>query len=250
MNYAIAQMNNKIYLYGGLNDRNQVLESMEMFDACTYKMTNVKYRLDARAMGRQGHAMIAVDKFNMIIIGGTSEAGFIDPQPLPQQELVYSFDLEASTWHPKSSTLGPGSEPAPWNLVYHSLFKVDTQNVGILWYDSVQREEGLQRVMRTSIYNMINNTWKTIRLVNNDFLLEPSYRFGATLVPIFDKHVTIREQMDIAKKVKPRAYGPIPLDRLLILGGVAIDDFSQEAANEGTMRNYMPCTVLHFTNSN
>ncbi len=64
-------MNNKIYLYGGLNDQNQVLESMEMFDAQTYKMTEVKYRLEARASGRQGHAAIAVDKFNMIIIGGT-----------------------------------------------------------------------------------------------------------------------------------------------------------------------------------
>jgi hypothetical protein len=47
--------------------------------------------------------------------------------------------------------------------------------------------------MRTSIYNVISNTWRTIRLVSNDSLLETSYRFGATLVPIFDKHVAIRE---------------------------------------------------------
>lgn len=61
----------------------------------------------------------------------------IDPKPMPPKELVYSFDLEASTWHPKSRQLGAGSEPAPWNLVYHSLFKVDSQIVGVLWYDTV-----------------------------------------------------------------------------------------------------------------
>jgi len=42
-------MNNKVYLYGGLNAQNEVIESMEMFDACTYKMSVVKYRLDTRA---------------------------------------------------------------------------------------------------------------------------------------------------------------------------------------------------------
>jgi len=33
INYSIASMNNKVYLYGGLNDRNEILENMEMFDA-------------------------------------------------------------------------------------------------------------------------------------------------------------------------------------------------------------------------
>lgn len=71
INYSISHMNNRIYLYGGLSDTNEVLEDMEVFDACTYKMSAVKYRLDARAAGRQGHAAIAIDKFNMLVIGGT-----------------------------------------------------------------------------------------------------------------------------------------------------------------------------------
>ena len=62
----------------------------------------------------------------------------LDPPQVPPNELVQQFDLEASTWHPKASLLGEGSEPAPWNLVYHSVFKVDTQNVGVLWYDRVE----------------------------------------------------------------------------------------------------------------
>ena len=46
MNYSITHMQNKVYLYGGINDRNEVLENMEMFDAMTYKMSEVKYRLE------------------------------------------------------------------------------------------------------------------------------------------------------------------------------------------------------------
>ena len=127
-----------MYLYGGLNDRNEVLENMEMFDAMSYKMSEVKYRLEQRVAARQGHAAIAVDKFNMIVIGGTPDSGLIDPEQMPPDQAVCNFDLEASTWHPKSSTLGDGSELLPWNLVYHSLFKLDTQNVGVLWYDTIQ----------------------------------------------------------------------------------------------------------------
>ena len=138
INYSITNMDNKVYIYGGLNDKSEVLSSMEMFDACTCKMSEVKYRLETKAAPRQGHAAIAVDKFNMIVIGGTQEVGLISPKQLAPEELVYSFDLEAQTWHAKNKDLPAGSEPIPWNLVYHSLFKVDTQNVGVLWYDSVQ----------------------------------------------------------------------------------------------------------------
>ena len=94
-------MNNRIYLYGGLSDTNEVLENMECLDACTYKMNEVKYRLEAKAAGRQGHAAIAVDKFNMLVIGGTRSSSLLDPPQMEPKELVHSFDLEASTWHPK-----------------------------------------------------------------------------------------------------------------------------------------------------
>lgn len=52
INYSIAHMDNKVYFYGGLNDKSEILECMEMFDAATYKMSEVKYRLEARAPGR------------------------------------------------------------------------------------------------------------------------------------------------------------------------------------------------------
>ena len=103
--------------------------------------------------------------------------------------------------------------------------------MGVLWYDSID-DEGSEnesagaeehpggaissscstpkRVLCTSIYNMIRNSWRSIRLVSPgpspDML--PLFRFGCTLVPIFEKHVAIREQVEMHKKVQPRAHGP------------------------------------------
>ena len=203
----------------------------------------------------------------MIVIGGTTDSTLIDPTPIDPRHQIYSFDMEASTWHAKSSgRLGAGSEPAPWNLVYHSLFKVDTQNVGVLWYDTIESQSfqeevkeaiavSTRRVLRTSIYNMITNTWRTIRIVDMDPNYQTIYRFGSTVIPIFDKHVAMREQVETVKKIKPKADGPIPLSKLLIFGGIALDDFVQETINDSnsasnvTRKDSMPCTVLSFTNS-
>ena len=120
----------------------------------------------------------------MLVIGGTGEAGFIDPTPLKPEELVCSFDLEATTWHPKGARVPSGSDPVPWNLVYHSLFKIDSQNVGVLWYDkapalastvegaedssaaSVSSKANQQRFLRVSTFNYVTNIWHTIKLTS------------------------------------------------------------------------------------
>lgn len=44
---------------------------MDDFDAMTYKFQLVKYRGDFIPKGRQGHTAIALDKYNMYVIGGT-----------------------------------------------------------------------------------------------------------------------------------------------------------------------------------
>jgi len=46
VNYAIAECNNKIFMYGGLNEKQELLGCCDMFDCCTYKFTPVKYRGD------------------------------------------------------------------------------------------------------------------------------------------------------------------------------------------------------------
>ena len=75
-------MNNKVYIYGGINEKSEILNSMELFDATTYKVNAVTYRGDHTAMGRQGHASIALDRFSMFIIGGTTDTCLVDPTPI------------------------------------------------------------------------------------------------------------------------------------------------------------------------
>ena len=52
INYSIATMNNKVYIYGGINEKSEIINSMEIFDATTYKFSEVKYRGDHKALGR------------------------------------------------------------------------------------------------------------------------------------------------------------------------------------------------------
>jgi N-acetylneuraminic acid mutarotase len=126
-NYAIATFDNKVYFHGGMDENNEVLSSMDEFCAMTYKAKAVEYRLKTTITARRGHAMIALDKFNMFAFGGTQSSEFFDPKPIEPREAVYSFDIEATTWHARSqSRPTQPSDPMPWNMVYHSLFKVDS----------------------------------------------------------------------------------------------------------------------------
>lgn len=71
INYSICTSGNKIFIYGGINEKNQILGSMEVFDCQTYKFTAVKYRGDYTPKARQAHAAIAIDKYLMLVIGGS-----------------------------------------------------------------------------------------------------------------------------------------------------------------------------------
>lgn len=39
INYSISNFKHKVYLYGGLNDKSKIIETMDEFDATTYKFT-------------------------------------------------------------------------------------------------------------------------------------------------------------------------------------------------------------------
>lgn len=47
--YAMAEVGNKVFFYGGIDDKNTVLGTMDVFDACTYRFAPVKYRGDVKA---------------------------------------------------------------------------------------------------------------------------------------------------------------------------------------------------------
>ena len=42
----------------------------------------------------------------------------------------------------------------------------------------------------------------------------------------------MREQYEAMSKIAPRSNGPIPLERLLIFGGIALDDYETVMTDE------------------
>jgi hypothetical protein len=52
VNYSISNWKQKMYLYGGVDDQNKVISTMDEFDATTYKFQLVKYRGDFKPKGR------------------------------------------------------------------------------------------------------------------------------------------------------------------------------------------------------
>ena len=75
INYSIAACKTKVFIYGGLNvDTNTVVDTMESFDIATYQFTAIKQRGDLKPIGRQGHTAIVIDKYTMLVFGGTSES--------------------------------------------------------------------------------------------------------------------------------------------------------------------------------
>lgn len=106
----------------------------------------------------------------MYIIGGSYSENFIDPQPIPADEMILNFDPDASTFQKVSiKPLGP-SDPIPTNLIYHSAFRLDQLNIALIWYDFENQlnpgETLIRRMMKTTIYNIAKFTWKEVNLIS------------------------------------------------------------------------------------
>ena len=52
VNYSICSHKNKAYIFGGLNENNEVLDTTEVFEAHTFKFIPVKYRGDQKPVAR------------------------------------------------------------------------------------------------------------------------------------------------------------------------------------------------------
>jgi hypothetical protein len=100
VNYSLASFKHKAYLYGGLNSSLEVLDSVEEFDATTYKFSLVKQRGDFKPKGRQAHAAIALDQYSMLVVGGSYQVGLVDPAPIQEEtgSPLLIFDMDASTF--------------------------------------------------------------------------------------------------------------------------------------------------------
>jgi hypothetical protein len=120
VNYSLALFKHKVYLYGGMNWDNHVLDTVEEFDASTYKFNLHKIRGEYKpAKGRQAHCAIAVDQYSMYIFGGTQQPLLIDPQPITDESgLVMIYDMDANTFQSVPSTTGD----KPSSLIFASVF--------------------------------------------------------------------------------------------------------------------------------
>lgn len=61
LNYSLAHYKHKVFIYGGINQANEVLGTIDDFDATTYKFTHVKIRGEMKPRGRQAHCAVAID---------------------------------------------------------------------------------------------------------------------------------------------------------------------------------------------
>jgi hypothetical protein len=53
INYSIAAERHKIFLYGGFDvEKNEIVDTVETFDASTYQFREVKHRGDFKPLGR------------------------------------------------------------------------------------------------------------------------------------------------------------------------------------------------------
>lgn len=86
-------------------------------------------------------------------------------------------------------------------MVYNSAFKLNNENIAVLWYEKKMCEEGLlvlERNVRISVFNCLQAYWSHIKIEDN---IEFTHR--ASLLPIF----------------KEDEEGNCSLGKLLILGG-------------------------------
>ena len=100
-------------------------------------------------------------------------------------------DVEASTWSQplKKWNQQLQSDPIPSNLAFCSAFKLDSQNIGVLWSD-------LTNVMRSSVYNVIKKSWKNLRL-STPTESGIQYRIGSSLLTKYNDLLILEEAKQI-----------------------------------------------------
>jgi len=156
-----------------------------------------------------------MNQFAMIVIGGSYQDSLIDPSPIPENDSIWTFDTESGHWHrvkvknqgASSDSVGQGHDVVPWNLVHHSAFKLDAQNIGVLWYDPEQLDGGeVRRNIMISTFNCKKCLWRNLKVARYGSP-EPlsGYRFDSSVFPILDQETD-------------------KVSRVLVLGGIQLDD--------------------------
>lgn len=171
----------------------------------------------------------------MIVIGGSYEDTLIDPAPVPENDSIWSFDPESGHWsrikvknqgqRSDSDNSQPGSDVVPWNLVHHSAFKLDSQTIGVIWYDPEILENGAtRRNLMISTFNCKKCLWRNLKVAKYGAGVQSptlDYRFFSSILPIHD------EECDRVMRV-------------LVFGGFSFEDSI-------TAHHHLPLFQLDFT---
>ena len=99
INYSLTQHNFKMYVFGGLDQKSRTLNSMDVFDVCTYKWETIEGRGRVPSP-RQGHATIVVDQYTMYLLGGSGDGSLLETRPI--EDAVYKLDIDLNEWMPVS----------------------------------------------------------------------------------------------------------------------------------------------------
>ena len=111
------------------------------------------------------------------------------------EDSVITHDMESNNWRLISKSCNAASEPIPWNLVFHSVFKLNHQNLCVLWYDIVIGEnDSKNRILRATQYNVLRNTWKSIRVIMEQSCQELSFHMGTGLLPFYNEELLFLEK--------------------------------------------------------
>ena len=117
--------------------------------------------------------------------------------PIPAEEAVISYDMDSAMF--SQIYIDKSLSSTPSNLIYPSGFMLDSDNIGLLWYDfapQIQEDMPKQRIMRSSLFCISKRQWKEINLIGNEMV---TFRYGHTLIT---------------------KYGSEGLEDLIILGGI------------------------------
>eukprot|EP00826_Nyctotherus_ovalis_P063664 TRINITY_DN9337_c0_g5_i1.p1 TRINITY_DN9337_c0_g5~~TRINITY_DN9337_c0_g5_i1.p1 ORF type:complete len:327 (-),score=69.21 TRINITY_DN9337_c0_g5_i1:141-1121(-) len=155
MNYTVDEHKGLAYLFGGLNENCEPLNTVEVFDITTYRWHSIETHGEIPPP-RHNHVSYRV-KDDLYIFGGTNEISFNDPSPLTD---MYKLNLTTLTWN---QVMMVGNSPRG-NALTMGAIKDDM--LMALWSDNGE--------VKASLYSIDRHEWKDISIEGN----KPKRRHG------------------------------------------------------------------------
>jgi len=156
INYSAVAYKNKIYLFGGLNDHSSPINTLEVFDATTYRWSLVK-TFGKNPEPRHSHTATIIGDC-MYVLGGTDEPYLVDAQPMSD---LYKLDMDNMYWTPIMAT---GSLPR--NLAYHYSEALDDNRICSVWHDKDMTIE--DKVLKVSTLSIDTFEWNELLISDEE----------------------------------------------------------------------------------